>query len=504
MRLIINLLLILLIFDSNAKESKKVKKVNILFLMSDQHRGDYIGVNGNGWIVTPNLDRLADEGVNFQKAYSSTPSCTPARTAIFTGLSPWNHGMLGYMSEASQTYDCEMPSLFAQSGYITHAVGKNHFGSTNTHGYQTVELEEAWHSVIKNGLKCDYQKWFEQVAPGYDLNATGLGYCDHRGGIPFQFVDSLHPTFWTAERAIKFLERQKKEDSPWFLKVSFQRPHPPFDPPKRWMDYYMNIDIPFPKVGDWAKEKYKAKTGSLQTNPTASSGIFPDVEILESLIAYAGGISFVDEQIGRVIKMLIETGQYENTLILYTSDHGDMMGDHHMWRKCRAYEPSARIPFVLRWPESMKINIERGQNRSELIELRDIFPTFADAANITFPQKADGESIIKLIKGEKKWRKIIDLEHSQIYEKDNAWVALTDGRYKFIYFTLTGEEQLFDLKKDPYELINIIHDSANLKLRNIWYNNMVEHLRIRGPEWVQGNKLQKQEKSILKGDNFPE
>lgn len=201
--------------------------------MSDQHRGDCLGASGNNWIVTPNLDNLALEGVNFRKALTSVPSCTPARTAIFTGLSPWNHGMLGYMNEASQSYECEMPSLFSQNGYMTHSVGKNHFGppSKNTHGYQTVELEEGWHSVIKGDFKCDYQKWFEKVAPGYDLNATGLGYTDHRGGISFPFPDTLHATYWTAERAIDF------------LKVSFQRPHPPFDPPKRWLEYYKNKNL---------------------------------------------------------------------------------------------------------------------------------------------------------------------------------------------------------------------------------------------------------------------
>ena len=117
--------------------------------MSDQHRGDFLGASGNTWVTTPNLDNIAREGANFIKAYCSVPSSTPARTSILTGFSPWNHGMLGYMNEASQSYECEMPSLFAQNGYLTHAVGKNHFGPLNTHGYQSVELEEAWHSVIK-------------------------------------------------------------------------------------------------------------------------------------------------------------------------------------------------------------------------------------------------------------------------------------------------------------------------------------------------------------------
>ena len=499
-------LLLFVVFICDGREIRNQKKINVLFLMSDQHRGDFVGADGNEWIITPNIDELAKEGVLFKKAYSSVPSCTPARTEIFTGLSPWNHGMLGYMTDASQSYKCEMPAVFARNGYVTHAIGKNHFGppSGNTHGYQQVELEEGWHSVIKGSWKCDYQKWFEKVVPEYDLNATGLGYTDHRGGIPFQYVDSLHPTYWTAERAIRFLKSQQNNHSPWFLKVSFQRPHPPFDPPLRWLDQYKNVDIPMPKVSDWAEIKYKNKTGSLKETPNASSGIFPDDEIIESIKTYAAGLSFVDEQIGRVIKTLKEMGQLNNTIILYTSDHGDMMGDQHMWRKCRPYESSARIPFIVRWPETLHLNAKRGQKRTELVGLRDVFPTFADAANIKIPVQIDGESILNLIKGEPNWRKVLDLEHSQIYERDNAWVALTDGKYKYIYFTLTGEDQLFDLEKDPYELKNLVLSRGFSKVRSEWYNKMVEHLKIRGSDWVKDNKLQIQKKSVLIGKNFPE
>lgn len=504
---IILILTFLFTIGSTAKDIKNPKGVNVLFIMSDQHRGDFLGADGNTWVITPNLDKLANQGIMFKKAYSSTPSCTPARTAIFTGLSPWNHGMLGYMRDASQQYECEMPSLFAENGYITHAVGKNHFGppSKTTHGYQNVKLEEAWHSTLDVDFKCDYQKWFEEVAPKLDLNATGLGYVDHRGGIPFQFADSLHATHWTAERAIDFLMNHQNSSSPWFLKVSFQRPHPPFDPPKRWLERYESIEIPLPNVGDWANQKFKNKAGSLKESPNASSGIYPDDEIIESIKAYAAGLSFMDEQIGRILDLLKETGQLENTIILYISDHGDMMGDHHMWRKCRPYEPSVRVPFIVRWPEALNIESDRGKDCSKLVELRDIFPTLADAANIDIPVKIDGNSVLKLISApDTQWRQMLGLEHSRCVEEDNAWVALTDGRYKYIYFTLTGEEQLFDLKKDPFELNDLIQSGKYENLHKKWYQEMVHQLRIRGPRWVKDNKLQIQEKSVKTGPNFPE
>lgn len=483
--------------------ASRKKKINILFLMGDQHRGDCIGADGAGWIKTPNLDKLAREGVIFTKAYTSVPSCLPARTAILTGMSPWQSGQLGYKDIPE--YEYELPQMFTEAGYRTHAVGKNHFTPMrNTHGYQSVELEEAWHTMLKDSAKCDYTLWFEEYVPGQDLNASGLHYTDHRGGVAFPFEDKYHATHWTADRAIRFLENYDGEE-PWLLKVSFQRPHPPFDPPERWLEKYNSIDIPKAKVGSWAEKKYGHKTGSLNELKNATSGNFPEDEIDASRRSYYAAISFVDEQLGRVLEALGKRGELENTLIIYTADHGDMMGDQHMWRKCRPYEGSARIPMILRWPESMQLQAERGQICTELVELRDVLPTFLDAAGIPKPQVMDGESMLYILR-DKPGRKMLDLEHAQIYEEDNAWVALTDGHFKYIYFTLTGQQQLFDLETDPYELNDLASEEffeKNKSLVKKWRKRMIKHLEIRGDEWVKNGDLVIQRTSIYFGINHP-
>jgi len=498
--IILSVLAVLNLISCSPK-SEKEEHINILFLMADQYRGDCIGSAGADWLATPNLDALAGEGVLFSNAFCSVFLCLPVRTAIITGKSIWAYGMLGYYPFAER-YSYELPRMFTDAGYRTHAVGKNHFNPIrNKHGYETVLLEEGWHSVIESEGKGDYQLWFEKVAPEKDMNATGLHYTDHRGGRSFLYADSLHPTYWTAQKAIEFLDSYD-EDRPWLLKVSFQRPHPPFDLPQQWYDYYSDVDFPMPIVGSWAEEKYGNISGSLEDKTNATLGKFSKEEIQESRQSYYAAISFVDEQIGRVIQALRERGELDNTLIIFTADHGDMMGDHYNWRKCKLYQGSVNIPMILRWPNSLAIKAERGQIREELVELRDVLPTFLDAAAVQKPEALDGESMLDILRN-KTWRNLLDLEHARIYEPDNAWTCLTDGTYKYIYFTLTGENQLFDLSNDPYELYDLASDPEYAKLVLEWRDRMIKHLFIRGERWVKNGELTIQEESQKYSFNDP-
>ncbi len=482
---------------------KESQKINILFLMDDQHRGDCIGADGADWIRTPNLDRLAAEGAIFTKAYSSTPSCLPARTALLTGKSPWAHGVLLYAPMA-ESYTHEKPRMFTDAGYRTHVVGKNHFNS-KSHGYQTVVLEEAWRTPHDPTFRCDYRTWFEENHPGKDVDATGLGYVDHRGNRPFLYDDGLHPTNWTADKAIEFLENYDGEQ-PWFLKVSFKRPHPPFDPPERLMKYYMEQELPVAQVGSWAEKEFGEYKGSLEDTPDAPRGHYPVKDIHDARAAYYASITHVDEQIGRIVEALKKRGELENTLILFTSDHGDMMGDQHLWRKTYAYEGSSRIPMIIRWPEAIfeEQGISRGQSISNPVELRDVLPTLLSGAGIQIPDEMDGLNMLELIRGNtQKWRTILDLEHGTCYWRENAWVCLTDGVHKYIYFTLTGRQQLFNLENDPYELTDLAEDPSFSLLVNTWRDHMIHHLSVRGEPWVLDGDLAIQEASIVYGPNYP-
>lgn len=483
-------------------------KPNILLLMADQFRADCLGAAGNRVIHTPNIDRIANEGAAFTHAYTSVPSCTPARSALLTGLAPWNHGMLGMTNFASR-YPLEKPRALTEAGYYTTVVGKNHFFPIrNSHGYHQMLLDEHctyWFDKAEHDRtvqaspeeRCDYESWFWSQMPTGNPHATGLSWNDYRGK-PFVLPERLHATTWTGDTAVNFLQTYEKPD-PFFLKVSFIRPHSPYDPPGRWMKKYEDAGIPAAKAGKWA-DRYIPRSDA---SNDIWHGKVPDADIRRSRQAYYGSVSHVDEQIGRILETLEKRKLLEETLIVFLSDHGDMLGDQHLWRKTYAYEPSARIPMLLRWPEGM-LSGKRGLVRQEPVELRDILPTFLDAAGASTSHHMDGMSLLSLLRnGGREWRPWIDLEHNICYNPANHWNALTDGHWKYIFHARDGEEQLFHLEVDPCELTDLAGNTRFETNLREWRSRMVQHLSERGDEWVKGGKLALRPQGRMTSPNFP-
>ncbi len=470
---------------------------NILYLMTDQHRADCLGCAGNPIIKTPSLDSIAAEGVLFTHAYSSTPSCTPARSAILTGLSPWHHGMLGYGRLAGQ-YPFELPQALREAGYYLFGIGKMHwYPQQKLRGYHGLLVDESGRAETP-GFVSDYRLWFRQQAPDLNPDATGIGWNDYRAQS-YALPERLHPTTWTGDRAVEFIEKYDRPE-PFLLKVSFARPHSPYDPPQRFLDRYSADDMPAPYIGAWAARNAAHEE---PPNPSLWHGDLGVRQAKESRRAYYASVTFIDEQIGRIVAALKKRGLYDNTLILFFADHGDMLGDHHLWRKTYAYEGSANIPMILRWPKSMGMAGQRGGKRPQPVELRDVLPTFLDAAGATIPSHLDGRSLRKLVReltGD--WRPFIDLEHSMCYSNDH-WTALTDGGQKYIYYAYDGREQLFDLDKDPGECHDLAGEASAQETLKRWRQRMITHLSERGREFVENGALTIRKKRLLYSPNYP-
>lgn len=484
-------------------DAAQAAKSHIILIVADQHRGDAMNCMGNPAVVTPNMDALAQDGTLFMNGYSSTPSSTPARAGLLTGLSPWHHGMLGY-GRVGEQYRYEMPAMLRELGYFTFGIGKMHwFPQKALHGFHGTLVDESGRVENKDFVS-DYRLWFQMQAPGKNPDETGIGWNAHGSGV-YALPEALHPTAWTGQMACEMIHNYDKGNGePLFLKVSFARPHSPYDPPRRLMEQYEGRDVPAPAVGEWCKDKaYAAPRDVAKAPKDAAFGNFGEEYAKESRRHYYANVTFVDEEIGKVVEALKQEGMYDNALICYVSDHGDMLGDHHHWRKTYPYEGSAHVPYIVKWPASC--GFAKGGKVEAPVELRDLLPTFLEMAGGKVPEDMDGSSLAALMKGDAAgWRKYIDLEHATCYSDDNYWCALTDGKIKYVWRFHTGEEELFDLAKDPQELKNVVKEKKYAaKLREL-RGEMVKHLEERGEEFVKDGQLQVLKRTVLYSPLFPD
>ncbi len=466
---------------------------NIILITTDQQRGDCLGCDGHPVIETPYLDELAEDGARFPHAYTSVPSCTPARAGILTGMDQWNHGRLTMTGTDPLEYPATLPGELAKAGYHTQAVGKMHFApQRRLYGFHNMVLDESGRR--EGDFISDYHEWFDENKEG------PYGYRDHSVdwnswmARPTHLPEHLHPSWWTASEGIKFL-KHRDPTKPFFMWLSFARPHSPYDAPQTYFDMYNgNPDIPRAAVGDWCDrwDKKVADTNAPFSHRT-------DAETHRARAGYYGNITFIDHQIGRVLYELKRYSRevWHNTMVIFTSDHGDMMGDHHHWRKTYAYEGSARVPFVMRFPSAW--DIDREQVLDQPIELRDIMPTCLDAAGVDIPDNVDGKSLLTIARDPNaEWRDFVQGEHTTCYDAEYGMQYVTDGREKYVWYHHTGEEMFFDLEEDPLECRELSKSESHADRVNLWRKRLAEINENRGDPRGQSGELVVQTNGALR------
>lgn len=470
-------------------------KPNIVLMMVDQMRGDCLSILDHPAVDTPNLDQLARDGALYENAYSATPSCVAARAAVLTGMSQEKNGRVGYEDKVPWNYEHTMPGEFAKAGYHTQCVGKLHvYPTRNLVGFHNVVLHDGYmhYNRFKFNTKTsesfaqtdDYLNWLREKSGGHvDLTDLGLDCNASTVARPWHLAEELHPTNWVTTQSIDFL-RRRDPSKPFFLNMSYVRPHPPFDPPETFYNMYINEDLPTPPVGDWAEREDPDRTG---LNPVTSKGIVPKKRYKQAQAAYYALITHIDNQIGRFLQALQEYGVYQNTIILFVSDHGELLGDHHLYRKVLPYEGSAKVPFIVSDPGN-KLNLKKNKKIKKVIELRDIMPTLLDAADIPIPDTVDGKSVLELWKDESKtkWREYIHGEHEY---GESSFHYITNGKEKYIWFSQTGVEQFFDLEKDPQERVNQAGNSDYVTNINQRRKQLIKELEGREEGYTDGQRL---------------
>ncbi|PAV30766.1 sulfatase [Virgibacillus profundi] len=481
-----------------------VEQMNVMLIMTDQQRWDALGCYGNDVIETPNLDYLASRGTVFENAYTPSPSCVPARASLLTGMDPWSTGILGMGSAQGPMgigFDNTLPGELAEAGYHTQGIGKMHFYPQQAlNGYHNTVLDESGREYDP-GFKSDYKQWFEKNKSGdYGITDHGIGWNSWMAR-PYHAPEFLHPSNWTINESIDFLEQRRDPSKPFFLKTSFARPHSPYDAPEFYFNLYLNDpEIPKAEIGEWAHihdVEVDAKA------PDAWRGVRSKKEIHRARAGYYGSIHHIDQQIGRLINYLQLNGLFDNTMIVFLSDHGDMLGDHNLWRKTYAYEGSAHIPLLIKMPDAfgtVKGFVE------EPVLIQDIMPTILEAMSLDVPESVDGTSLLPLIRGEDAaWREYLHGEHSTCYAEEQEMQYLTDGKFKYIWFPRTGMEQLFHLTEDPYENKELSGEEAYQDTLLKWRTRMVEVLEKRDAGLTEkGQLICQKDKPFLTSPHYNE
>jgi len=474
-------------------ENMATSRPNILWYCTDQQRFDTIRAMGNPHIRTPSLDKLVGAGTAFENAYVQSPICTPSRASFLTGRYPASTHV--HRNGNARFPECEtlVTKILAEAGYDCGLVGKLHLASAangreprTDDGYRAFHYSH--HPMPAADHDCtrynDYTHWLtvkKQVDPAA-LYGKAKSFCCE--GMPAE----LHQSTWCTEMAISFIDEPR--DGPWMLSVNPFDPHPPFDPPKSFLDRYNSAELPPPLFRDTDLERQKQfrnicqqtvqatdPSGENSDEPTGmgvtSAATRPPASFNGGQVkaAYYAMIELLDQQFGRLIDHLDAKGALDDTLIIFHSDHGEQLGDHGLLLKgCRFFEGLVHVPLIFCWAGQIKAGIKS----DALVELVDIAPTILDAAGIDIPYFMQGKSLMPLLRGQAdphhhKDRVVAEFNDalgSAEFSYPTHATMTFDGRHKMVVYHGHGFGELFDLHADPGEFDNLWDDPGAQDLRH--------------------------------------
>ncbi|NLX06407.1 MAG: sulfatase-like hydrolase/transferase [Phycisphaerae bacterium] len=468
---------------------------NVLVVMCDQLRADVLGCYGHPIVRTPNIDRLAETGVTFTNAYSQTPVCVPARQNLLTGRHSHQLDLLGNANEPIGRFPM-LAELLSRAGYATAAIGKMHFHPPRQpHGFAHMELSE---EIPENRDQDDYLIYLRDNGLGHVLEPHGQRhetyYEPQISVLPAQHTT----TAWTARRTAAYIRQAAGTDTPFFCMTGFLKPHPPFDPPWGFERLYDPRDIPTPVRCDADRDP---KDVFLLTQTHGKwRELTADDKAKTIRSRYYGLVSHIDAEFGHILDALDQTGQRDNTLIVFTSDHGELLGDHYQYGKRSYFEAAARVPLIVAWPKTLP----RNQQREHLAVLQDVFTTVLHAAGVETPDGVYGVNLLPAaadpaaasrdsVVGE-----FGHLEHAQTSTRSPVSRASTrtvtlkfmwrQDRWKYIYCVNGGRQQLFDIAASRDE----IDDQADRRpeLCRQFYDNLVAHYQaLPGQPFLENSRL---------------
>lgn len=469
------------------------KAPNILHIFTDQLRFDAIAAHNNPHIKTPHLDALIEKGITYENAYTPSPVCVAGRCSMIMGYYPMRTKC--YSNDLMPTNIPTFMEILTKNGYRTHGIGKCHFTPDGTalRGFQTRERQEE--STPKELAMEPYYQ--ELVKNGFDYTYEAHGV---RGPMyyipqPSRLPNHLHPTNWVGDRTVEFIK--KNQELPWYLFASFIHPHPPFTPPVPWHKLYDPVRMPLPKQthDDESMQMFINKV----QNRYKYRDIGIDLNLMRCMKAYYYAcVSFVDYQVGKIMKALEESGQADNTMILFTTDHGELLGDYQCFGKRSMHDAPTKIPFIL----YQKDVFEGGRKESSPVSLVDIAPTFLGAAGIDLGEynmdgvdlaKEHHECVYSMFSCYQEVRNGSVKQIPEEYKKNEKLFKEACGNYmivtkewKYIYSVPDQKEFLFDKMRDD-ETRNLSGVPSCSKVEKELKSQLIQYLETEGIDTITDN-----------------
>ena len=419
---------------------------NVLLIVCDHWAAEHLGVAGNPAILTPGLNEIASCGVRYTNAYSECPVCVPARRTLMTGMSPRSHGDRVFDDQLTFPKVTTLATAFKQAGYQAQAVGKLHVNPQRDRiGFDDVILDDEGRSQF--GVADDYDIYLgDEGYPGRQFD-HGMSNNQYHWR-PWHLPEEHHATNWAARMMARQIKR-RDPTRPSFWYLGFRHPHPPLVPPQSAVDLYRNVEIDRPHVGDWARsDDLPFPIQALQ----ARTNLYTGAQLMEARRAFYALCTQIDHQIRYLVGTLRIEGILDDTIVMFASDHGDMLGNHGMVAKRVFYESSANIPMIL-MPDKGNPRVLEGAIDDRLVAFADVMPTLLDLAGIEPPETVDGVSMV----GDDRRTRI----YGECGEDDHATRMIRTDRWKLIYYPVGNHFQLFDLDADRHEATDLACDPAH-------------------------------------------
>jgi choline-sulfatase len=459
-----------------ASAAGAAQRPNVLFLMVDQWAAAMFGHAGHPVIQTPTIDQLTRLGTRYSQAYSESPICIPARRTIMTGQSPRTHGDRSFLPAEPMPRQPLLAQCFRDAGYQATAIGKLHvFPQRDRIGFDDALLAEEGRPQL--GAVDDYDLYLADQGHAGLQFMHGMSNNDYQHR-PWHLPEQMHVTNWITRTAALSIKR-RDPTRPAFWHVSYSHPHPPLVPLTAYLDMYRDADIDLPEIGDWAQDG-NALPSALKVVLNYWPAEQRPAQHRALRRAYYALCTHIDHQIRILMGTLREENLLDNTVIMLTGDHGDMLGQHGLWAKSLFYEAAARVPMILVGTAACQ-RIKAGAVDDRLVGLQDVMPTLLDLANLPIPASVEGLSMLA------------DTRRESLYgecgEGRNATRMLRQGRYKLIWYPANHGLQLFDMNTDPGEMHNLADDPAHRSVRDQLEAGLIAQLYGSDLDWVRDGHL---------------